>query len=182
MHGKMRGNPHILPWVYIHAADRRQVRPEMAFQLKELIVKKSVLCLALSLALVLAFAPVRAAENMPAVESSKANPVDQFTGTVWQKTPEAEKLAFLFGVETAITLEFFVNGKVAEKATKEGKRPVYTLSPFEKGWMKAFKGVNRADVAKMVDAWYAANPQGLERPVMNVIWREIIEPRLDAKK
>ena len=112
-------------------------------------MKKSVLCLALSLALVLAFAPVRAAENTPEAENSKANPVDQFTGAAWQKTPEAEKLAFLFGVETAITVEYFVNGKIAEKATKEGKRPVYTLSPFEKGWMKAFKGVNRAEVAKI---------------------------------
>ena len=121
-------------------------------------MKKSVLCLALSLALVLAFAPVRAAENTPEAENSKANPV-----------------------ETAITVEYFVNGKIAEKATKEGKRPVYTLSPFEKGWMKAFKGVNRAEVAKMVDAWYTANPQQLDRPVMSVIWREIIEPRLNAK-
>ena len=72
--------------------------------------------------------------------------MDQLTGAVWQKTPEAEKLAFLFGVETAITVEYFVNGKVVEKATKEGKRPVYTLSPFEKGWMKAFKGMSRASV------------------------------------
>ena len=125
---------------------------QRVLQLKEHIVTKSVLCLALSLALVLAFAPVRAAENTPEPENSKANPVDQFTGAAWQKTPEAEKLAFLFGVETAITVEYFVNGKIAEKATKEGKRPVYTLSPFEKGWMKAFKGVNRAEVAKMVDA------------------------------
>lgn len=154
---------------------------QRVLQLKEHIVKKSVLCLALSLALVLAFAPVRAAENTPEAENSKANPVDQFTGATWQKTPEAEKLAFLFGVETAITVEYFVNGKIAEKAAKEGKRPVYTLSPFEKGWMKAFKGVNRAEVAKMVDAWYTANPQQLDRPVMSVIWREIIEPRLNAK-
>ena len=144
-------------------------------------MKKSVLCLALSLALVLAFAPVHATETVPEAENSKANPVDQFTGVAWQKTPEAEKLAFLFGVETAITVEYFVNGKVVEKAAKEGKRPVYTLSPFEKGWMKAFKGVSRAEVVKLVDDWYAANPQRLERPVMNVIWREIIEPRLDAK-
>jgi len=145
-------------------------------------VKKSVLCLALSLALVLAFAPVHATEIKPEADNAKANPVDQFTGTVWQKTPEAEKLAFIFGVETAITVEYFVNGKVVEKATKEGKRPVYTLSPFEKGWMKAFKGVSRAELVKLVDTWYAANPQSLERPVMSVIWYEIAEPRLAAKQ
>ena len=145
-------------------------------------MKKSVLCLAMSLALVLAFAPVHAKEVMSEADNSKANPVDQLSGAVWQKTPEAEKLAFLFGVETAITVEYFVNGKVVEKATKEGKRPVYTLSPFEKGWMKAFKGVNRAEVAKMVDAWFAANPQQLDRPVMSVIWYEIAVPRLAAKQ
>ena len=48
--------------------------------------------------------------------------------------------------------------------------------------MKAFKGVNRAEVAKMVDAWFAANPQQLDRPVMSVIWYEIAEPRLAAKQ
>ena len=63
-------------------------------------MKKSVLCLALSLALVLAFAPVRATEIMPEADTSKANPVDQLTGAVWQKTPEAEKLAFLFGADS----------------------------------------------------------------------------------
>ena len=58
---------------------------QRVLQLKEHIVKKSVLCLALSLALVLAFAPVHATEIMPESENFKTNPVDQFTGTVWQK-------------------------------------------------------------------------------------------------
>ena len=95
-------------------------------------MKKSVLCLALSLALVLAFAPVRATEIMPEAENAKANPVDQLTGTVWQKTPEAEKLAFLFGVETAITVEFFVNGKVVEKLQKKANALCTPFRPLKK--------------------------------------------------
>lgn len=47
--------------------------------------------------------------------------------------------------------------------------------------MKAFKGMNRAQVAAEVDKWYAANPQSLDRPVMEVIWYELIAPRLAAK-
>ena len=144
-------------------------------------MNKPVLSLALSLVLILACAPVHASEVMPEAGMQQGNPVDKFTGTVWQKTAEAEKLSFLFGVESAITVEFFVNSKVVEKAAKEGKRPVYTLSPFEKGWMKALKGVSRTEVVKMVDQWYAANPQRLDRPVMSVIWYEIIEPRLAVK-
>lgn len=144
-------------------------------------MKKSVLSMALCLALVLACAPVSASETA-ADNTASANPVDQFTGTMWQKTTEPEKLAFIFGVESAITVEYFVNAKITEKAAKEGKRPVYTLSPFEKGWMRAFKGVSRTELVKIVNDWYATNPQHLDRPVLDVIWHEIIVPRLDAKQ
>ncbi len=143
-------------------------------------MKKSLLSLGLVLVLALTCVSVRAAESSDAV--GMGNPVDQFTGAVWAKTTESNKAAFLFGVESAMTVEYFVNAKMAEKAAKAGKRPVYTLSPFEKGWMKAFKDVKRAEIIKMVDAWYAANPKGLDRPVLSVIWYELIAPRLAAAK
>lgn len=142
-------------------------------------MKKSVLSLGLVLALVLACAVVQAAES--AIGNAQNNPVDQLTGAVWEKTTESNKAAFLFGVESAITVEYFINSKVAEKAAKAGKRPVYTLSPFERSWMKAFDGVNRAEIIKMVDQWYAAHPRQLDRPVLSVIWDELIKPRLAAK-
>ncbi|MGE9986548.1 hypothetical protein [Desulfovibrio sp. SGI.169] len=143
-------------------------------------MKKSLLSLGLVLVLALACVSVRAAESSDA--ASTGNPVDQFTGAVWEKTAESNKAAFLFGVESAMTVEYFVNAKMTEKAAKAGKRPVYTLSPFEKGWMKAFKDVKRAEIIKMVDAWYAANPKSLDRPVLSVIWYELIAPRLAAAK
>ena len=143
-------------------------------------MKKSVLSLGLVLALVLACAPVRAAQ-VASGDVVHNNPVEQLTGSVWQKTSDTEKAAFLLGVESAITVEYFVNTKQAEKAAKSGKKPAYTLSPFEKGWMKAFKDVSRQDIVKMIDKWYAANPDKLDRPVMSVIWYELIAPRLAAK-
>ena len=144
-------------------------------------MKKSVLSLGLVLALVLACAPVRAAETAAVSAAPHNNPVEQLTGVVWQKTTETDKAAFLLGVESAITVEYFVNGKIMEKAAKTGKKPTSTLSPFEKGWMKAFDNVNRADISKLVDSWYATNPDKLDRPVMGVIWYELIAPRLAAK-
>lgn len=41
--------------------------------------------------------------------------------------------------------------------------------------------MSRAEVAAEVDKWYAANPQHLDRPVMDVIWYELIAPRLAAQ-
>ncbi|MDD4702636.1 MAG: hypothetical protein PHI96_10490 [Desulfovibrio sp.] len=144
-------------------------------------MKKSVLSLALVLALVLAYAPVRAAESTAFGNVVQNNPVEQITGTVWQKTDDTDKAAFLLGVESAIAVEYFVNAKLTEKAAKNGKKPTCTLSPFEKGWMKAFKDVKRVEIIRMVDQWYAANPDKLDSPVMSVIWYQLIAPRLAAK-
>ncbi len=141
-------------------------------------MKRIILSLGLVVALVLASVGVQAA----AASGASTNPVEQFTGKIWQETSPNGKAAFLFGIESALTVEYFVHGKLAEKAAKDGKRPVYTLSPFEKGWMKAFQGVSRAEIIDMLDAWYAANPKGLDRPVLSVIWYELIEPRLAAGK
>ena len=138
-------------------------------------MKKVIMSLSLALLLVLTGMSVQAAEDT-------ANPVDQFTGKIWQETSDNGKAAFLFGIESAVTVEYFVNSKLTEKAAKDGKRPVYTLSPFEKGWMKAFKGVSRNEIIKMVDNWYASNPKGLDKPVLAVIWYELIVPRLAAQK
>ena len=146
---------------------------------------------------------VQAADEGAKPEGRRGNPVDQFTGDVWEKTPLREKGAFLFGIDTAVTVEYFINRKMAEKSGdgKRGERPEkgktgektdkagkgkrvhpVTLSPFERGWMKAFKGVERAEIIRQVDAWYKANPDHLDRPVMSVIWHELVKPRLAEKE
>ena len=102
---------------------------------RSLDVKKTIAALALMLTLAMG-ASTQAAP--------RSNPVDQFTGTVWQATSPDNKAAFLFGVESAITVEYFVNSKAAEK----------------------------------IDAWYAANPDKLDTPVMTAIWIVFIKPTL----
>ena len=150
-------------------------------------MKKSLLRLGLALVLALTCAAAQAAPaastdaSAPAMNAA-GNPVDQFTGEIWVNTSESDKKAYLFGIDSAVTVEYFVNAKLAEQAAKSGKKPVYTLSPFEKGWMEAFANVSRADAIKMIDEWYAAHHNDLQRPVMSVIWYELIAPRLAAAK
>ena len=152
-------------------------------------MKKSLLRLGLALVLALTCAAAQAApaassENLvgdPAMNPA-GNPVDQFTGEIWVNTTESDKAAYLFGIDSAVTVEYFVNAQMAADAAKAGKKPVYALSPFEKGWMEAFANVSRADAIKMIDEWYAAHPKELQRPVMSVIWYELIAPRLVTPK
>ncbi|MCR5814308.1 MAG: hypothetical protein K6G15_07440 [Desulfovibrio sp.] len=113
---------------------------------------------------------------------ANTNAVDILTGELWQKSSPEEKRAFIFGVDTAVTVEYYVNTKYEEKAKKTGKKVKHTLSPFEKGWMKALHEMHRKDLIATIDAWYAEHPESIERPVMAVVWYEIIAPRLSEDK
>ena len=110
-------------------------------------MKKAIMSLCLAAALVFGAAGVQAAD-----QDKGNNPVLQFTGSVWQKSSLDNKLSFLFGMDTAIATEYFVNSREAELAAKNGKMPVSNLSKFEKGWMKAFKDVKRTTIVEEVDA------------------------------
>lgn len=137
-------------------------------------MKKFLVCLTVIAAL-LTWGPAYS-EDAPI--TNPGNPVEQFTGYLWQKSTENEKQAFIFGIDTAIAIEYFISKKSVTKAAKAGKKPVYTLSPFEKGWMQSFKNITRAELVNMINSWYEKNPDKLDRPVLNVIWYEIIQPNL----
>ncbi len=110
------------------------------------------------------------------------NPVDQFTGKYWMDSTADNKKAYLFGIESAIAVEKFIQNSLVAKRAKSGKKPVYTLSPFEKGWMEAFRDVSREQIAEEVTKWYQDNPDKLDRSVLSVIWYELIVPRIKQEK
>ena len=69
-------------------------------------MKKAIMSLCLAAALVFGAAGVQAAD-----QDKGNNPVLQFTGSVWQKSSLDNKLSFLFGMDTAIATEYFVNSR-----------------------------------------------------------------------
>ena len=139
---------------------------------------RKLCCLAL---LALCLWAVRA-EAGEAKTPANTNAVDILTGELWQKSSPEEKRSFIFGVDTAVTVEYYVNDKFQEKSKKSGKKAPHMLSPFEKGWMKALHEMPRKDLIAAIDAWYAEHPDKIERPVMAVVWYEIIAPRLKGNE
>ena len=91
-------------------------------------MKKAIMSLCLAAALVFGAAGVQAAE-----QDKGNNPVLQFTGSVWQKSSLDNKLSFLFGMDTAIATEYFVNSREAELAAKNGKMPVQVRKGLDEG-------------------------------------------------
>ena len=124
-------------------------------------------------------------ENAPGTASSAAQ--GEFQNTPRNRIEKLEsssdsKKAVIFGIETAIDIERMINDRMTTNAVRAGKRPSTNLSPFEIGWTKAFKDVLIADIVKAVDDWYAAHPGNENRLVMEVIWDEIVTPRLGTGK
>lgn len=106
------------------------------------------------------------------------NPVDLLTGEVWMQSKPENKQAFLFGIDTALAIE-----KAADELmAKSGKKNVPTVSRFNQEWNNAFHNTTRPEIIEQVDQWYNTHPGNLNRPVMAVIWYEIIQPRVGQSK
>lgn len=140
-------------------------------------MKKAILGLMLAAAISMPLCVIAA----DAAKERAANPVEQLTGTVWQNSKQENKLAVLFGIDTAIAVENAIQERLAQDATKAHKKAPHTLSTFEKNWMEAFKNMTREEIVAQVDQWYTANPDKLDRPVLEVIWYELIVPRTSNK-
>ena len=118
-------------------------------------------------------------------EETNVSQTPILTGEIWLKSSSDEKRAFLFGVDTVIAVEYTIESKFREgqkdgSNTRKRRHPV--LSPFERGWLRALKDVPRKDLIAKIDTWYQEHEDALERPVMDLIWREFIKPRLAELK
>ena len=88
-------------------------------------------------------------------QNTPRNRIEQLTGKVWLESSSDSKKAVIFGIETAIDIERMINDRMTTNAVRAGKA---------------------------VDAWYAAHPGNENRLVMEVIWDEIVTPRLGTGK
>lgn len=141
-------------------------------------MKKIFLTLCLA-ACLLVCPQVQAKENSG--EAKVPDIISKINGEPWMKATKNEKLSFLYGLETAVTIEYFINNLRTEKAAKAGKRPVSSISPFERGWREILGDRQFENVIDKIDQWYKDNPDKLKRPVMDIIWYELIAPGLKAK-
>lgn len=123
------------------------------------------------------------AEAEKTIANPAGNPIDQLTGKIWQASTEANKESILFGIDLGVAANYFAAQKAKQSAVKKGKKqPPHFLSYFDKCWMLAFADVSRKEAVKMVDDWYAAHPDQLDRPVLGVLWNEVVTPLLNKKQ
>lgn len=103
---------------------------------------------------------------------ARADEIPLVTGEHWTKSSVEMKKAYLVGIANVVQIEM---------AFAEGNPPSDAQS-FLPRLVKGLKGQTLDSVRASVDAWYAAHPDRLERPVMDTIWFELVVPGLEKNK
>ncbi|MCB1770397.1 MAG: hypothetical protein KDJ31_11980 [Candidatus Competibacteraceae bacterium] len=77
-------------------------------------------------------------------------------------------MAYLLGVLNMALVEYQLTGPNPKNPTMVEKL------------VKSLKGVTLRQIMETVDAYYQANPDQQQRPIFEVIWFEMVEPKQAA--
>jgi hypothetical protein len=102
---------------------------------------------------------------------AKAADIPVVTGEQWTTSNPAVKKAYLIGL---------ANIAQVEVAYSSGNPPSDVQS-FIPRLAKGMQGQTLDSVSSGIDKWYAANPDKLKRPVLDIIWFEMAVPGLQKK-
>lgn len=119
----------------------------------------------------LAMAPLWVAVAVVA-GSARADEVPVVTGQQWTQSTEQSKRVYLIGVSNALQVE---------AAYQAGNPPTDAQSLIPR-LAKGLKGQTLDSVREGLDRWYAANPDRVQRPVIETMWFEIVVPGLKTTK
>ena len=97
-----------------------------------------------------------------------AQEVPVVTGEHWTKSGPDQKKAYLLGIANLVQVELAYFG---------GNPPTDNQS-FIPRMARGLRAETIDSVRNAVDRWYAANPTRLSRPVLDVIWGEVVVPGL----
>jgi hypothetical protein len=103
---------------------------------------------------------------------SHAQEIPVVTGALWMQSSEPVKKAYLVGIANAVQVE----------AAYEGANPPSDAQSIVPRLARGMKGQTLDGVREGLDKWYAANPDKLQRPVIETIWFEMVVPGLAKNK
>ena len=100
------------------------------------------------------------------VSSVQAQGIVIVTGDHWTASSNDLKKAYLLGIANLlqVELEYF------------GNNPPSNAQSFAPRLARGLRGESLDTVRGKIDNWYAANPSRLSRPVLEVVWVEIVVP------
>jgi hypothetical protein len=105
--------------------------------------------------------------------SARADEIPIVTGEHWTKSSEQVKKAYLVGIANVLQVETAYAGATPPADSQS------IVPRFAKGLKGG--GYTLDSVREGLDKWYAANPDKIQRPVIEIIWFEMVVPGLQKK-
>lgn len=87
-------------------------------------------------------------------------------GADWTPATEREKLAYLLGLRDMAAVEYQLLGPKPKQRTAVKK------------WVEALDGMTLRQIMEAVDAYYKAHPDKQQQPVFEVVWFQMVEPKM----
>ena len=118
-------------------------------------------------------APLGGQTQTPAFDTASVGARQRFAdGNDWTRASADEKQAFMFGIANAVSVAL---------GWDERHVPADQVT-FSRRARDGLAGTTLGEAVIRIDAWYAANPQRLDTPVVAVIWLDIAKPKLKGSK
>ncbi len=96
------------------------------------------------------------------------------TGKSWGRSSYGERAAFMVGVGNLLNVEYAFQ-------QRSGNPPGSKQTLITRTW-EAVAPLTVDQVVKIIDDWYDANPDENDKPVLDVLWDQVVEPTLRQKK
>jgi hypothetical protein len=104
--------------------------------------------------------------------SARADEIPLVTGEHWAKSSEQVKKAYLVGIANVLQVE----------TAYEGANPPPDAQSVVPRFVKGLKGQTLDGVREGLDKWYAANPDKIQRPIIETLWFEMVVPGLQKSR
>ena len=92
------------------------------------------------------------------------------TGELWQKMTDDSKIAFIWGLFHTVAMEQYMMNKYPDL-----KKENFSAKVTE-GADKAGLTINQT--VALIDQYYLANPDHLDKPVVGVLWHSMVRPNI----
>lgn len=89
-------------------------------------------------------------------------------GNDWKSSTETERAVYLVGISNMISV-----GNAYDQRKVPGQDKT-----FMRQAARGLSGTTVPEAMRRVDAWYAANPNQLDVPILSVLWIDVVKPRI----
>lgn len=103
---------------------------------------------------------------------ARADEIPLITGEHWTRSTDQVKKAYLVGIANVLQVE----------TAYAGTSPPSDTQSIVPRFVKGLKGQTLDTVREGLDKWYAANPDKIQRPIIETVWFEMVVPGLQKSK